>query len=104
MPCEPSKSINLEVAEDSSMLYWTDRGEKPFGESLSRMQLNATGVLMQKHEVICQNFNEVIGLKLDIKRGHIYITDLGGTVYLCDLDGQQKKKVCSQEYRRLLFC
>ena len=91
--------IDLEVDEASSTLYWTDRGELPFGNSLARVQLDSSGLPSQKHETICRNFNEAIGLKLDVARGHIYITDLGGSIYRCDLDGQQKQRLYSQDSR-----
>lgn len=96
-----SEPVDLEINEASGILYWTDRGERPLGNSLSRMQLDASGVPLQKHEVICQNFNETIGLRLDVERGHIYVTDLGGSIYRCNLDGQQKQKLYSQESRAL---
>lgn len=96
-----SEPVDLEIDEASGILYWTDRGERPLGNSLSRMQLDASGVPLQKHEVICQNFNETIGLRLDVERGHIYVTDLGGSIYRCNLDGQQKQKLYSQESRAL---
>lgn len=96
-----SEPVDLEIDEASGMLYWTDRGERPLGNSLSRMQLDEFGLPLQKHEVICQKFNEAIGVKLDVERGHIYITDMSGSIYRCNLDGQQKKKIYSQESRAL---
>lgn len=93
--------IDLQIDEASGMLYWTDRGERPLGSSLSRMQLDGSGIPLQKHEVICQNFNDPIGVKLDVKRGHIYITDLGGNIFRCNLDGKQKKNLYSQDSRCL---
>lgn len=90
--------IDLEFEEASSTLYWTDRGELPFGNSLNRARLDESGmpktvmtasasitaeVQERKYEILTRNLNEAIGLKLDVERRHIYMTDLGGSVYRC---------------------
>ncbi|RHZ63621.1 putative 3-hydroxyacyl-CoA dehydrogenase [Aspergillus thermomutatus] len=96
--------IDLEVDEESGKLYWTDRGELPFGNSLNRISLNETGSEVERtgplgYEVLTRNLNEAIGLKLDLGHGHIYLTDLGGNVYRTDADGKQKVKLHSDESR-----
>jgi hypothetical protein len=35
--------------------------------------------------------HEGIGISLDVKRGRMFFTDLGGTVYSAALDGSKKK-------------
>ena len=37
--------------------------------------------------------NEAVGLKVDTGNDHLYVTDLGGSVYKCNRDGTQKKKI-----------
>lgn len=95
--------IDLELKEETLQLYWTDRGELPFGNTLNRVQLTNSGLLAeassQKHEILTKNFHEAIGLKLDTKNGHIYMTDLGGSIYQCDLEGKKKKVIYSEETR-----
>ncbi|KAJ5158131.1 uncharacterized protein N7500_007782 [Penicillium coprophilum] len=94
--------IDLELREDTLQLYWTDRGELPFGNTLNRAQLTDSGLLAeasQKHEILTKHFHEAIGLKLDTKNGHIYMTDLGGSIYQCDLEGKKKKVIYSDETR-----
>jgi len=95
--------IDLELKEDTLQLYWTDRGELPFGNTLNRVQLAKFGLLTeasaQKHEILTKHFHEAIGLKLDTKNGHIYMTDLGGSIYQCDLEGKKKKVIYSDESR-----
>ncbi|KAG9546892.1 hypothetical protein KCU97_g20872, partial [Aureobasidium melanogenum] len=80
------------------MLYWTDRGEVPFGNSLNRAEIDANGHarpmasgLFPKHEIIAQNFDEAIGLRLDNASGTIYVSDLGGTLW--KIQGGVKSKV-----------
>ncbi|KAJ6096932.1 Dehydrogenase multihelical [Penicillium sp. IBT 16267x] len=95
--------VDLELEEETLRLYWTDRGELPFGNSLNRIQLDECGLLADtcapKHEILTKHFHEAIGLKLDTKNGHIYITDLGGSIYQCDLEGKKKKIIYSDEQR-----
>lgn len=98
--------IDLEIDEGSEYLYWTDRGEIPFGNSLNRAQLNESGLIAttsstQKHEVLTRHLKEAIGLKLDTKRGKIYLTDLGGHIYRCDMDGKNKETIFHDDHRAL---
>ncbi|KAJ5120554.1 uncharacterized protein N7515_009942 [Penicillium bovifimosum] len=96
--------IDLDVHEPSRTLYWTDRGELPWGNSLNRMRLGEDGLPLptdssRKYEMITRNLNEAIGLKLDTVNSHIYLTDLGGSIYRCDLDGTHKEKLRSDDNR-----
>lgn len=96
--------VDLEIDEESRSLYWTDRGEIPFGNSLNRAQLDESGLLAPtssalKFEVLTRHLKEAIGLKLDTKRGHVYLTDLGGHIYRCDMDGKQKEKIFEDDHR-----
>jgi DNA-binding beta-propeller fold protein YncE len=91
--------IDLEVDETSNSLYWTDRGEIPFGNSLNRARLDASGQPVEKHEVLTRNLNEAIGLKIDASNNTIYLTDLGGSIYRCDLEGKNKSVLASDDHR-----
>ncbi|KAL6876248.1 hypothetical protein HDV57DRAFT_502024 [Trichoderma longibrachiatum] len=96
--------VDLEVNEEANTLYWTDRGEIPFGNSLNRLQLDEAGLAAKTassggHEVLSRHFKEGIGLKLDVKNRRLYVTDLGGRIYQCDLDGKNKTIVYSDDYR-----
>lgn len=90
--------IDLEFDEASSTLYWTDRGEVPYGNSLNKAQLDSNGAacpvvggLFAKHENVAQNFDEAIGLRLDKANSIIYVADLGGTLW--KIQGGIKSKV-----------
>ncbi|CAP95426.1 hypothetical protein E8E15_009993 [Penicillium rubens] len=96
--------IDLEVDETSRILYWTDRGEIPWGNSLNRARLGKDGLPLSTssprgYEILTRGLNEAIGLKLDSINSYIYLTDLGGSIYRCDLDGNHKEKVYSEEHR-----
>lgn len=98
--------IDLEIDELNDRLYWTDRGELPWGNTLSCVRLDERGVPVQKgpaelpsEHVISRRFHEAIGLQVDAQRERVYVTDLGGGVYVCDLDGKNKKMIWQDENR-----
>ncbi|KAH7239977.1 uncharacterized protein BKA55DRAFT_519381 [Fusarium redolens] len=93
--------IDLEIDEDENVLYWTDRGELPDGNTINRAKLD--GITRVNHdgssqsskdyEVVARGLHEAIGVKLDSKNRRIFATDLGGSVYQFDLDGGNRKKL-----------
>lgn len=95
--------IDLEFDEESRMLYWTDRGEIPFGNSLYRIQLGEHGELptagKTSHEVLARHFHETIGLKLVPSEKAVYVTDLGGSIYCCDLESSRKTTLFTEAGR-----
>jgi hypothetical protein len=86
--------IDLEVDEDRGELYWTDRGELPFGNALYRVKLSEEGRPVGKPEIVTRGLHEAIGLSVE-KSGDIVLTDLGGSIYRCDRSG--KKNVLYSE-------
>lgn len=106
--------IDLEIVPQTQMLYWTDRGEYPMGNTLNRafvgpeMQGTGQGTKLEigetrtesvkehheyKKNLLARHFHEAIGLKIDAVAGNIYITDLGGSVYRFDMEGKDKKVI-----------
>ncbi|BCS04899.1 uncharacterized protein AKAW2_80700A [Aspergillus luchuensis] len=88
--------IDLEYDTQTQMLYWTDRGEHPMGCSLNRVDLSGDidkETIGDKVEILARQFHEPIGLKLT-KNG-VYVTDLGGCVYL--VTGTKKTVVTQGE-------
>jgi 3-hydroxyacyl-CoA dehydrogenase len=84
--------IDLEFEQESQTLYWTDRGEYPLGNTLNKAAVGGDAAEM-KVETLARHFHEAIGLKVDALNQHIYITDLGGTVYRFGMDGSDKRKI-----------
>jgi DNA-binding beta-propeller fold protein YncE len=80
--------IDLELDEDENVLYMTDRGEIPFGNSISRIKLDDNGVVEKK--ILVRKLHEAIGLALDKAHGRLFFTDLGGSVYTSALDGSNE--------------
>lgn len=89
--------IHLALDEAQDMLYWTDRGDLPYGNSVNRAKLTGVGGITQTakgpYEILVRHLNEAIGISLATDLGKIYFADLGGSIYTSDLDGKHKKQV-----------
>jgi len=84
--------IDLELEPNTNTLYWTDRGDPPFGNTVNAIHIDAAhkvGVMALR--VLVQRLHEGIGLSLDLKHGRMFFGDLMGGVYTSQLDGTQKK-------------
>jgi hypothetical protein len=81
--------IDLEFDEGSRLLYWTDRGDPPAGNTVSRASVDA--IVRLPPEVLISHLMEAIGLALDVAGGRLFVTDLGGSVYAVGLDGSQPR-------------
>ncbi|THX15519.1 3-hydroxyacyl-CoA dehydrogenase [Aureobasidium pullulans] len=89
--------IDLDYVEASNTLYWTDRGEVPFGNCLYKAQLDDQGRMAEKPQILAQNYNEAVGLKVDAENDVIFVTDLGGSIWRCGMDGSDKRKVLDEQ-------
>jgi hypothetical protein len=82
--------IDLDLDLTSGLLYWTDRGDPPNGNSVSRAALGRNGKA-KKPQVLVTHLMEGIGLALDLKHNRMFATDLGGSVYSMSIDGSNKR-------------
>jgi len=85
---ELPEPIDLDLDLDNGMIYWTDRGNAPKGNTVSRASIDKLGA---DQEVLVNDLMEGIGLSLDLKNGRMFFGDLGGSVYSAKLDGSEKK-------------
>jgi len=76
--------IDLEWDAKNSLLYWTDRGDPPRGNTLNRCRI-VNGVA-QTPEILLSGLDEGIGLALDEASGEVYVSDLGGFVRVASVD------------------
>jgi DNA-binding beta-propeller fold protein YncE len=83
--------IDLDLDLESRLLYWTDRGDPPRGNTVNRAPLEAPRGGRPLPEIVFSNLMEGIGLALDPKHGRMFITDFGGSVYSANLDGSGQK-------------
>jgi hypothetical protein len=79
--------IDLEIDHGKRILYWTDRGDPPLGNTVSRAPLDAGQKGRPAPEIIFRNLMEGIGIALDRAGERMFMTDLAGSVYVARLDG-----------------
>ena len=81
--------IDIDIDAGKRMMYWTDRGDPPRGNTVNRAPMDARH--RADPEILVTGLREGIGIALDLKRGRMFFTDLGGNVYSAKLDGSDKK-------------
>src|SRR5882724_7385931 len=82
--------IDLELDAENRVLYWTDRGDPPRGNTVNRVSMDA-GTGQATPEILVTHLMEGIGIALDLKGGRMFLTDLAGDVHAARLDGSGKK-------------
>jgi hypothetical protein len=82
--------IDLELDLEHRVLYWTDRGDPPRGNTVNRASIDAKP---QAPEIVLPNLMEGIGIALDVAGDRMFVTDLAGSVYASRLDGSQQRNV-----------
>jgi hypothetical protein len=89
--------IDLDLDIDARMMYWTDRGDPPRGNTVNRASMDVQSGRREDPGIIFTHLMEGIGLALDLKHARMFVTDLGGSVYRCNLDGSEKKALLFAE-------
>ena len=89
--------IDLDLDPGTRLLYWTDRGDPPRGNTVNRAPLDAPRSGRPSPQIVFSNLMEGIGLALDPKHGRMFITDFGGSVYSANLDGSEQKTLLFAE-------
>ncbi|MFL9920371.1 3-hydroxyacyl-CoA dehydrogenase [Paraburkholderia fungorum] len=79
--------IDLELDLAKRVLYWTDRGDPPRGNTVNRTSIDGTAT----SEILVTHLMEGIGIALDVPGNRMFVTDLGGSVYSADLDGKNQR-------------
>jgi hypothetical protein len=79
--------IDLELNLENRVLYWTDRGDPPRGNTVNRASIDERP---SAPEIVFDHLMEGIGIALDVASDRIFMTDLAGSVYSARLDGSEK--------------
>ncbi|MCV7430680.1 SMP-30/gluconolactonase/LRE family protein [Mycolicibacterium bacteremicum] len=82
--------IDLELDLDAGLLYWTDRGAPPRGNTLNRAEIGDPGGAV---DIVADGFHEAIGLALDPAAGVVYVSDLSGEIRAVDIAGGAERTV-----------
>ena len=88
--CLP-EPIDLDIDLEKRIMYWTDRGDPPRGNTVNRAPMDAPPGNGKEPEIIFTHLMEGIGLALDPNGERMFVTDFGGSVYSASLDGTNKK-------------
>src|SRR5258705_7493648 len=81
--------IDLEIDHAKRILYWTDRGDPPLGNTVNRAPLDQGRNGRPAPQIIFRNLMEGIGIALDRAGDRMFMTDLAGSVYVASLDGSK---------------
>jgi hypothetical protein len=80
--------IDLELDLQSRVLYWTDRGDPPRGNTVNRAPID---VKPETPEILVTHLMEGIGIALDVPGDRMFVTDFAGSVYSAKLDGSGER-------------
>ena len=83
--------IDLDLDPKNRIMYWTDRGDPPRGNTVNRAPMDAAPGNRKQPEILFTHLMEGIGLALDLKGERMFVTDFAGSVYSADLDGTNMK-------------
>jgi hypothetical protein len=83
--------IDLELDLNNRVIYWTDRGDPPRGNTVNRAAMDSDSNGRPAPEVVLTHLMEGIGIALDLKGDRMFITDFGGNVLTAKLDGSDPR-------------
>ncbi|KAL4807205.1 hypothetical protein BDV18DRAFT_159424 [Aspergillus unguis] len=87
--------IDLDIDVQAQMLYLSDRGDPPYGNTINRIDVRTHSDLQK--EILVRKLHEAIGLALDLRQRKMYFTDLLGSLYSANLDGTDERVLCPDE-------
>src|SRR5580698_5021160 len=80
--------IDLELDLKNRVLYWTDRGDPPRGNTLNRASIDNKPA---EPEIVVNHLMEGIGIALDVPGDRMFVTDFAGSVYSARLNGSGER-------------
>jgi DNA-binding beta-propeller fold protein YncE len=83
--------IDVDLDLDNRVMYWTDRGDPPRGNTVSRAPMDSDARGRPAPEVVITHLMEGIGIALDLNGDRMFITDFGGNLFSAKLDGSDQK-------------
>ena len=70
--------IDLDLDLNNRVVYWTDRGDPPRGNTVNRAPMDSDAKGRPAPEIVFTHLMEGIGIALDLKGDRMFITDFGG--------------------------
>jgi hypothetical protein len=80
--------IDLELDLNKRVLYWTDRGDPPRGNTVNRTSIDNGS---HEPEILVRHLMEGIGIALDVSNDRMFVTDFAGSIYTARLDGSEER-------------
>jgi hypothetical protein len=80
--------IDLELDHKNRVLYWTDRGDPPRGNTVNRASIENKPA---EPEIVVTHLMEGIGIALDVPGDRMFVTDFAGSIYSAHLDGSGER-------------
>jgi hypothetical protein len=80
--------IDLELDHKNRVLYWTDRGDPPRGNTVNRASIDNKPA---EPEIVVTHLMEGIGIALDVPNDRMFVTDFAGSIYSARLDGSGER-------------
>jgi hypothetical protein len=81
--------VDLELDLKNRVLYWTDRGDPPRGNTVNRVPIDKKAA----SEILITHLMEGIGIALDVPGDRMFVTDFAGSLYSADLDGKNERNL-----------
>ena len=88
--------IDLEIDFKARVLYWTDRGNPPRGNTVNRTPIDAKPK-QNVPQIVVSDLMEGIGIALDVPGNRMFVTDLAGSLYVAKLDGPDKRTLLAAQ-------
>lgn len=85
--------IDLGIDLANRVLYWTDRGDPPRGNTVNRVAIDKKAM----PEILITHLMEGIGIALDVPGNRMFVTDFAGSVYFADLEGKNERNLLSSQ-------
>jgi hypothetical protein len=82
--------IDLELDQKTRVLYWTDRGDPPRGNTVNRASIDNKPA---EPEIVVTHLMEGIGIALDSPNDRMFVTDFAGSIFSARLDGSGERTV-----------
>ena len=83
--------VDLLIDQKEQRLYRTDRGDFPKGNSLNVAYIPSLLSDRQDYDILARHMHDAIGIAIDKVNSHIFVSDLGGSVYRYDVDGTNRQ-------------
>jgi hypothetical protein len=88
--------IDLEIDLEHRVLYWTDRGNPPRGNTVNRAPIDAKPA-QDVPQIVVSDLMEGIGIALDVPGNRMFVTDLAGSLYVASLDGTDQRTLLAAQ-------